>query len=116
MKRNVSSAGKLFGVAEAHILEANIAGDLATDSRLAPRPGSIWLIDDFENALARGAPGLHQLIELMQFADRFIQETGQHEKGDQIARAASRRAAPRAPPNPITRTTPNEPIKYIDGL
>ena len=47
--------------------------------------GLNWFVHNFENALARGASGLNQLIELMQFANRFVKKTGQHQKRDKVA-------------------------------
>ena len=44
-----------------------------------------WFVNDFKDALARGASGLNQLIKLMQFAYRFVEKTAEYKKGGEIA-------------------------------
>ena len=42
-------------------------------------------VDDFEDALACRPSGLDQLVELMQFAHRLVEKTGQQKEGAEIA-------------------------------
>ena len=41
-------------------------------------------VNNLEHAFAGGASGLHELIKLMQFPDRFIKKSGEHQKSDEI--------------------------------
>src|SRR5712691_3393431 len=74
----------ILAVTEADIVEADVAGD-ANHLSLCSVPSRFnRFIDNFKDALTGGASGLHQLIELMQFVDRFIQESGEHKECDQV--------------------------------
>src|SRR2546429_981244 len=44
-----------------------------------------WFVNNFKDALTRRSSGLDQLVELMQFAHRFVEKTGQQKKGAKIA-------------------------------
>ena len=116
MEADVLQRGQLpFRVAEAHIVEAHIADDLHVGLRFPLAPAGLdWFIDNLENALARGAPGLHQLIQLMQFPDRLVEKTGQDEESGQIAEL-HRAAQHRACADPDHAMTPSAPIRYIEG-
>src|SRR6476619_8054746 len=86
MEADVLESGQIpFRVAEADIVEAHVADDFSVGQFPAAPAGLNRLVDDFENALAGRASGLHQLIELMQFADWFVKKTGQDEKRCQVA-------------------------------
>src|SRR3954469_19360481 len=82
MKWVAVERGPPLTVSETNILEMDIARN--GDGVLAVPAGLDLFVDNFENAFTRGAPGLHKLIELMQFADWFIQETSEHKKSDEI--------------------------------
>ena len=86
MKANVlKRRSAFFSIVETDIVETDIAFHAHSFFRDIPS----WLnrfIDDLEHALAGRASGLHQLIELMQFINRFIQKSREHKKADEVTR------------------------------
>src|SRR5438876_9992332 len=84
MKRNVIKRGKSFGVTEAHIFVANIAGD-ARRSLLVDPTRLDRFIENLKHTLTGGAFGVHELIDVMQSACLIVEACGQHEERNQIA-------------------------------
>src|SRR5436190_18000491 len=85
MKTDMLKRGwTLLAVTEADIVEADVAGH--TNHLCAGSIPSRFnrFIDNFKDALAGGPPGLHQLVELMQFVAWLIKKSGQHQECDQI--------------------------------
>src|SRR4029450_5371521 len=92
----IPQRGQSFHVAKAHVLIANISQDWAR-LRLAahrgPAPFSAagdsarlrGFVTNLEHAFAGSASGLHELIKLMQFPNRFIKKSAEHEKSNEIA-------------------------------
>src|SRR5207244_5752333 len=117
MQRNISEGRQTLGITETDIFVTDVADNARTVARVDDRSAGVSdpgyripagfdrLVQDFENALARGATRLHKLIELMQTADRVVEKGRQHEKGDQIAqlhRAAEHGAAAKSEDNDRT--------------
>ena len=92
MQVDVVENRDFFVVGKADVLEPDVAtegaGLRAGTLGFALRPGGVRFhgrVEDLENPLPGGAPGLDQLVELVQTPDRVVEEPGQDEEGDQIA-------------------------------
>ena len=85
MKRNTIERGKPISITKADLSVANIARKARR--RILVDPARLnWFVKNLKHTFARGPPGLHKLIELMQPARRIVQECRQHEEGDQVAK------------------------------
>src|SRR4029077_13670778 len=74
----------VLAITKADIFVPDIAGDGACRSTRQPA-GLNRFIHDLEYALASSAPGLEQLIELIQLSNRFVKVAGQQQKSAEIA-------------------------------
>ena len=74
-------------VIEPNLFEPDIAPDAHRFSRDVPTRLDRF-VDNLKNTLAGGPSRLHQLIELMQFVDRFIQKAGEHQERTERWRAS----------------------------
>ena len=85
MKCNVLERRRAFlCVTETDVVELHVAR--YADRRLFRFPARLdRFVDDLEDALARRASRLHQLIELMQPVDRLVQKSRQHQEREKIA-------------------------------
>ena len=52
---------------------------------VATTPGSAGFIENFKHPFACRAAGLHQLIQLVQPADRIVKKCREHQERDEIA-------------------------------
>ena len=94
MKRNVPQRGQTFDVAETDIFVTNVAEDSGFVAGIGDPGAAItargydtrfhWFVENLKHAFTGSASGLHKLIQLMQTADRIIEERRQHEKRNEI--------------------------------
>src|SRR5437764_11674609 len=83
MKRDVAQCRQLGAVSKTDIPKFNLTPHLRLKFSAALR--FRWFVNNFKNALARGASSLDQLIELMQFAHWLVKKTGKKKKGAENA-------------------------------
>ena len=85
VKADVLESGRaLVAVTEAGLVEPHLATHAHHFFRHIPARLRRF-VDDLKDALARRASRLHELVKLVQFIDRLIQKSGEHEERDQIA-------------------------------
>ena len=95
MKRNVSERRQFFHITEADVFITDIAKNACTVGAIGDRRAGVtdpsykprlrFFVQNIKDAFARCAPGLDQLIELMQATDRIVKKRREHQNCDQIA-------------------------------
>src|SRR4029077_19680554 len=83
MKGDIAQRRQLRAVGKTDISKYNLAPHLPF--KFSPALRFRWFVNNFKNALTRGASGLDQLVELMEFTHRFVEKTAEYKKGGEIA-------------------------------
>src|SRR4029077_18643219 len=83
MKGDIAQRRQLRAVGKTDISKYNLSPHLPF--KFSPALRFCWFVNNFKDALTRGASGLDQLVELMEFTHRFVEKTGQQKKGAKIA-------------------------------
>src|SRR6476620_10598707 len=83
MKRDIAQRRQLRAVGKTDISKYNLAPHLPF--KFSPALRFCRFVDNLKDAFTRRSSGLHKLVELMQFAHRFVEKTAAYKKENEIA-------------------------------